>query len=101
MEKMIELLQFDNQAAWIMLSTSLSKQPDYLLTLQYPSDIGEMASSLDSHIWETLERISGQHIPRKEEGLGIECFVDVPGVPCLFPKPDSQTTCEVRWDWFM
>ena len=83
-DKTMTLLKDDHQTAWVMLSRSLSQQMDYLLTMQYPSDTLEAASLMDSRIWAALGRLAGQsHIPREEEGLGVECVPLVPGVPSL------------------
>ena len=83
-DKTMTLLKDDHQTAWVMLSRSLSQQMDYLLTMQYPSDTLEAASLMDSRIWAALGRLAEQsHIPREEEGLGVECVPLVPGVPSL------------------
>ena len=80
----MNLLKNDNQSAWVLLSTALSKQLDYALSLQYPSDILEAAAAMDARLWAALEQVAGQsRIPWGEEGLGIECVVAVPGVPEL------------------
>ena len=93
----MKVLQNDNQSAWIMISTSLSKQMEYWLTLQYPSDILEAAAALDTRLWRALEQVAGQpRIPRREEGLGVECAFNIPDVPelhgysyqrCLIAQP--------------
>ena len=36
------------------------------------------AARLDNILWSMLERSSGLHIPREEEGRGTECVLDVP-----------------------
>ena len=54
MDKVMEILKDDNQAAWVLLLTSLAHQLDYSLTLQYPRDIIPFASNLDNHIWSIL-----------------------------------------------
>ena len=77
MDKVMSVLKDDCQAAWTLLSTSMSQQLDYSLTLQYPQDILPFAAALDDRIWSSLEHISGQHIPKVDEGLGIECVLDV------------------------
>ena len=82
-DKVMELLVEDNQSAWLLLSTALSQQLDYSLSLQYPSDILEAAEILDARLWTALEQVCGQHIPKGEEGLGVECVLQVPGVPEL------------------
>ena len=51
---------------------------DYHLALCYPSDILLVAQHLDAVLWSAMERAAGQHIPRREEGLGTECVVDIP-----------------------
>jgi hypothetical protein len=64
----VDLLQADNHTAWVLLSTSLSQQLDYLLTLQYPSIIKLAAEALDAKLWEVLEYLAGQdRIPQGEE----------------------------------
>ena len=83
-DKVMHLLRKDNQSAWVLLSTALSHQLDYSLTLQYPSDMLEVAAELDARLWAGLEQVAGQlRIPRREEGLGVECVVDLPEVPEL------------------
>ena len=68
-DSVMSVLQEDNQSAWVILSTALAHQLDYSLTLQYPSDMLEVAAELDARIWAALEQVAGQpHIPRREEG---------------------------------
>ena len=70
-DKVMGLLKNDNQAAWVLLSTSLSKQLDYSLTLQYPSDMLEPAAEMDARLWSAMEQVSGQYrIPRSAETGG-------------------------------
>ena len=84
LDKVMDLLEGDNHSAWVLLSTSLSQQLDYLLTLQYPSDILEAAGSMDGKLWAALEKLAGQtRIPRGEEGMGVECVLELPGVTSL------------------
>ena len=47
-DKVMKLLKDNHQAAWVLLSTSLSKQLDFSLTLQYPSDMLEPAAEMDA-----------------------------------------------------
>ena len=90
-DTIMQLLKQDPQAAWVLLSTALSKQLDYSLSLQYPSDILEAAAAMDARLWSALEQIAGQHrIPRREEGLGVECVVEVPEVPELQGRSFQQ-----------
>ena len=82
--KVMYLLRYHHQAAWVLLSTSLAHQLDYSLTLQYPSDILETASLLDRRLWAAVEQVAGRtHIPRQEEGMGVECVLNLPGLPML------------------
>ena len=60
-----------------MLSSTQQKF-GYWLSLQYPSDVREAAMKLDTILWRMFERTVGQHIPRVEEGMGVECVLDVP-----------------------
>ena len=86
-DNIMELLKEDSHAAWSLLSRSLTQQFDYLLSLQYPSDIAQAAARLDNRIWRAVEQLAGQgHVPREEEGLGFECVPEVPGVPSLAGK---------------
>ena len=77
-EKTCELLEDDLQAKWTFLTSSISHKLSYHLALQYPSDIRPHAERLDSILWEMLESCTGLHIPRVEEGLGVECVLQVP-----------------------
>ena len=76
--KVVDTLTKDNQALWVALHRSLAHKMDYHLALCYPSDILPVAQHLDAILWSALERSAGQHIPRSEEGLGIECVLDIP-----------------------
>ena len=69
--KVVDTLTKDIQALWVALHRSLAHKMDYHLALCYPSDILPVAQHLDAILWSALERATGQHIPRREEGLGI------------------------------
>ena len=77
-EKTCSLLEDDLQAKWTFLTSSISQKLSYHLSLQYPSDIQPHAERLDSILWGMLESATGLHIPRGEEGLGVECVLGVP-----------------------
>ena len=80
-DQVMELLDGDNQSAWVLLSAAISHQFDYALSLQYPSDVLDTAAAtLDARFWSELEQVTGPHIPRTEEGLGVECVMGVPNV---------------------
>ena len=80
-DQVMELLDGDNQSAWVLLSAAIYHQFDDALSLQYPSDVLDaVAATLDARLWSELEQVTGQHIPRTEEGLCIECEVGVPNV---------------------
>ena len=50
MDKVMQLLLKNSQAAWILMSTSaMAHQLDYNLTLQYPGDMLESANMVDNH----------------------------------------------------
>ena len=68
----------EKQGLWTILRSSLSQQLDYWLSLCYPSDVQEAASYLDTALWGVLERATGLHIPRGDEGLGWECCFRCP-----------------------
>ena len=75
-DNLMALLKDNNQAAWVVLSSSLAQTLDYSLTLQYPSDILEVSRDLDARLWTAFEQLAGQpRIPRGNEGLGFECMV--------------------------
>ena len=75
-DNLMDLLKNQNQAAWVVLSSSLAQTLDYSLTLQYSSDVLEVARALDARLWTALEQLAGQpRIPKIEEGLGFECLV--------------------------
>ena len=78
MEKTCSLLENDLQAQWTFLVSSVSQKFSYHQSLQYPSDIRPHAERLDTILWGMLEAATGLHIPRGEEGLGVECVLQVP-----------------------
>ena len=78
LEKVSNILAEDNQALWVALHRSIAHKMDYHLSLCYPTDILPVARHLDSALWSAFELAVGQHVPRQEEGLGLECVVDVP-----------------------
>ena len=83
-DKVMHLLRRDSQAAWVILSSAMAHQLDYSLSLQYPSDMLECATRVDARLWQALEQLAGQHhIPRGEEGAGVECVLSLPMVPSL------------------
>ena len=68
---------------WSILKCSLAQKLDWHLSLCYPSDISAAAAELDSVLWDMLEHVTKLHIPKGEEGLGIECILQVPGITSL------------------
>ena len=105
-DKVMHLLREDAQAAWVLLSSALAHQLDYSLMLQYPSDMLEGARALDARLWAAVEQVSGQpHIAREEEGGGVECVLELPGIPdldgrsfqhLLVPQPVKLGGCGLR-----
>ena len=77
-DKTCGLLENDLQAKWTLLTSSVSQKLSYSLGLQYPSDIQAAAAHLDTALWGMMEKSTGLHIPRGEEGRGVECVLDVP-----------------------
>ena len=73
----------DGQAVWSILKCSLSQKLDWHLSLCYPSDISDAAAELDSVLWDLLEHATKLHIPKGEEGLGVECILQAPGIAFL------------------
>ena len=61
---------------------------------------------LEARLWAALEEVSGQpHIARGEEGGGVECVLELPGVPqlegrsfqhLLVPQPVKLGGCNLR-----
>ena len=83
-DKVMQLLREDSQAAWVILSSAMVHQLDYSLTLQYPSDSLECAEMVDARVWAAVEQLAGQpHIARGEEGAGVECILNFARVPSL------------------
>ena len=62
----------------MVLHRSIQHKMDYHLSLFYPSDILAAARYLDNVLWGMLESVINQHIPRKDEGRGFECLLDIP-----------------------
>ena len=77
-EKVCSVLGEDKQALWVLLHRSMAHKMDYHISLCYPTDILPIVEYLDTLLWGVLERAVGQHIPRREEGLGYECVLDLP-----------------------
>ena len=77
-DKTCSLLDDDLQAKWTLLTSSVAQKMSYTLSLQYPSDILPAATKVDDILWSMMERATGLHIPREEEGRGVECVLDVP-----------------------
>jgi hypothetical protein len=50
------------------------------LSLCSPSDISAAAAELDSALWDMLEHATKLHTPKGEEGLEVECTVQVSGI---------------------
>ena len=84
--------QKDLQAILAVLQCSLSQKLDWQLSLNYPSDVKEAAKKLDSELWRLLEFASSQHIPRAEEGMGVECILGAQGLP-----PSMQGRSYQNW----
>ena len=83
--------QKDLQAIWATLQCSLSQKLDWQLSLNYPSDVREAAMKLDAELWSLLEFASSQHIPRAEEGLGVECVLEAQGLPASLQGRSYQS----------
>ena len=77
-EKTCTLLEEDLQAKWTILLASTQQKMGYWLALQYPSDVRAAATRLDSILWTMFERATGLHVPREDEGAGVECVLNVP-----------------------
>ena len=77
-EKTCELLVDDLRAKWTLLLSSIQQKFGYWLSLQYPTDVQRAATRLDSIIWGMFEKAAGLHIPKVDEGLGVECTLDIP-----------------------
>ena len=77
-DKTCSLLEEDLQAKWTLLLSSTQQKFSYWLSLQYPSDVSESAVRLDGILWRMFEHAAGQHIPRVDEGMGVECTPNLP-----------------------
>ena len=73
-----EVLGADLQALWTLLSSSVSQKLSYHVSLQYPTDIAAAAAQADTILWQMLESATQLHIPRQEEGGGVECVLGPP-----------------------
>ena len=73
-----DLLGEDLQALWTFLSSSVPQKMSYLTSLQYPSDMREAAARADDILWGMLESATQLHIPRRDEGEGVECVLQIP-----------------------
>ena len=80
-ERVKEVLIDDRQDLWTILHCSLAQKLDWHLSLCYPSDIKDAAMKLDDILWQFLEHATNLHIPKSDEGLGVECVLDVPELP--------------------
>ena len=78
MEKVTSILSVDSQALWLALHRSLTHKMDYHLSFCYSSDILLVAQLLDTVLWAAYEPAIGKHVPRRQEGLGTECMLDLP-----------------------
>ena len=76
--KTCSLLAGDLQAKWTLLISSTQQKFGYWLSLQYPSDVEDSAARLDSILWNMFENATGLHIPRGQEGAGVECVLNIP-----------------------
>ena len=82
--------QKDYQAIWAVLNCSLAQKFDWQLSLNYPSDVVPAAARLDTQLWEMLEFATSQHIPYEDEGLGVECVLNAPGLPFSLQRRSFQ-----------
>ena len=71
-------MEEDLQAKWTLLLASTQQKFGYWLSLQYPSDVRQAASRLDTILWGMFEKAAGFHIPMMEEGKGVECVLNLP-----------------------
>ena len=81
-DKTCRLLKDDLQANWTLLLASIQQKFGYWLALQYPTDVITAATRLDSILWRMFEQAAGLHIPKVDEGQGVECALDIP-IPAL------------------
>ena len=61
----------------------MAQKLDWHLSISYPTDIREAALEMDSILWDLLQHATKLHIPRVDEGLGVECVLHVPGIVSL------------------
>ena len=80
----------DFQAIWAVLNCSLAQKFDWQLSLNYPSDVIPAAARLDTCLWEALEFATSFHIPFEDEGLGVECVLNAPGLPLSLQQRSFQ-----------
>ena len=76
--KAVKLLEGESQVLWTILRVSIRHQFEYWLDLCYPSDVLQAAQKIDTLLHEVLEAVAGQHIPLREEGLGVEECLNIP-----------------------
>jgi hypothetical protein len=65
------------QILWTILHCSLFQKLGYHLLLVCPSDIKVAAQELDPILCDMLENTTSLHIPKLEEGLGVEFVLDL------------------------
>ena len=80
----------DSQAIWCILKCSLAQKLDWHLSLSYPSDIRDAALFMDSILWDLLQHCTRLHIPKRDEGLGVECVPQLPGFQTLEGRSFQQ-----------
>ena len=80
----------DSQAIWCILKSSLAQKLDWHLSLSYPSDIRAAALHMDSILWDLLQHCTRLHIPKRDEGLGVECVPHLPGLTGLQGRSFQQ-----------
>ena len=81
MDKLMQLLLKNSQAAWILMSTAMAHQLGYNLTLQYPGDMLESANMVDNH-------------PPRPFGGYFKRFFMTMTITCIFVK---MTTAPMSW----
>ena len=77
-EEVCRVLEGEGQAIWSIARMSTAQKLDYHATLCYPEDMAEAAKCMDQVLWNMLGRASGLHIPRVDEGRGVECCPQTP-----------------------
>ena len=80
----------DSQAIWSILKCSLAQKLDWHLSLSYPSDIHVPAMEMDTILWDLLQHCTRLHIPKGDEGLGVECVPHLPGMTSLQGRSFQQ-----------